>query len=532
MKPAAIADTGGWRALTPPTAWTGVAWIGVAMAGMGLLYWDGILALLDAWTRPEYSFGPLVPLVSAYMLLHELRTKPPVADGGSRVPGLVIVLFGVLLGILGNLTQIPYLIAYGLIIVVGGIALIVAGARQGLSYWPGWVHLLFMLPLPNFIYWQLSAFLQLISSRLGVELVRTLGIPVFLEGNIIDLGIYQLQVAEACSGLRYLFPLMSFGYLFAVLYKGPLWQKFTLFILTIPITVAMNSFRIGMIGILVNYYGIEQAEGFLHAFEGWFIFIACVVLLYFAGLILQRFRRKPELALNILELDYDGLLKPFAWARNIPASRAIVGAALILVATGVWWHLAPARAAPVVERQTFGSFPMALGDWSGRRGELEDWTIAVLAADEYLLADFASAQKQPNVNLFISYYKSTSDGTGIHSPQICIPGGGWEVSGWRVAEISPGENVKPFTVNRAIIQKGRERQLVYYWFEQRGRRLASEYATKFYTVWDSATTGRADGALVRIITNLPPGEPEADAERRLASFLPAMINVLPSYIPN
>jgi exosortase/archaeosortase family protein len=68
-------------------------------------------------------------------------------------------------------------------------------------------------------------------------------------------------VAEACAGLRYLFPILSFTYLFAILYRGPMWHKAVLFLLAAPLTVLMNSFRIGMIGVLVNQYGIEHAEG-------------------------------------------------------------------------------------------------------------------------------------------------------------------------------------------------------------------------------------------------------------------------------
>ena len=104
--------------------------------------------------------------------------------------------------------------------------------------------------------------------------------PVFLDGNVIDLGVYKLMVAEACSGLRYLFPIMSFTYVFAVLYRGPRWHKAVLLLSAVPIAVLMNSFRIGVIGILVDRYGIAQAEGFLHVFEGWVVFLTCIGILF------------------------------------------------------------------------------------------------------------------------------------------------------------------------------------------------------------------------------------------------------------
>src|SRR6201999_3169631 len=99
------------------------------------------------------------------------------------------------------------------------------------------------------------------------------GISVLLEGNVIDLGSYQLEVAEARSGLRYLFPLMTLGFILAYLFRGPLWKRIAIFLATIPITVVMNSLRIGFIGITVDRWGRAMAEGALHDFEGWVVFM-------------------------------------------------------------------------------------------------------------------------------------------------------------------------------------------------------------------------------------------------------------------
>ena len=100
---------------------------------------------------------------------------------------------------------------------------------------------------------------------------------------------------------------MSFGFLFAILYRGPFWHRLVLFVSTIPITIMMNSFRIGVIGVLVNQFGIAQAEGFLHFFEGWIIFIACVLVLYIEAFILQRLVASPRPILDLLDLDVRGI---------------------------------------------------------------------------------------------------------------------------------------------------------------------------------------------------------------------------------
>ncbi len=151
------------------------------------------------------------------------------------------------------------------------------------------VLLVFAIPMPYFVDALLSFRLQLISSELGTLFIRALGIPVFLEGNLIDLGVYKLQVVEACSGLRYLYPLMSLGFLAAYLYQAPFWQRAIVFLSTIPITIVMNSFRIGMVGVLVNYWGPQDADGFLHMFEGWIIFLACSGLLVLEMTLMSKF---------------------------------------------------------------------------------------------------------------------------------------------------------------------------------------------------------------------------------------------------
>jgi EpsI family protein len=134
------------------------------------------------------------------------------------------------------------------------------------------------------------------------------------------------------------------------------------------------------------------------------------------------------------------------------------------------------------------------------------------------------------VDLFLSYYLSQTDGSAIHSPEVCLPGAGWEV-----AKIEPTTVTLPsgatLRLNRALIQKGLERQLVYYWFEGRGRQLTGDYAAKFYTLADSLTRGRTEGGLVRLITPVGQGEAVAVAAARLQRFMAESVDRLPRFIP-
>lgn len=515
---------------------TGPLWLAVAIAGGIGVFWTGFFALGAAWTLPEYSHGPLIPVLSSYLLLRQLKRTPPAAGPAkNRLPGLLVMGFALLVATLGNLARIPDIVTYAMIIWIFSLILIDFGWQRGREFWPPVVHLVFMLPLPAILYWQFSIRLQFLSSELGVALIRLMNIPVFLDGNIIDLGVYKLHVAEACSGLRYLFPVMSFSYIFSVLYRGPVWHKAVLLLSAAPLAIAMNSFRIGMIGVMVDNFGIEQAEGFLHFFEGWAVFVACILILFGLARLLQLSVGDRRPFHEALDLDVSGLGAQIARVRRVRASGALIAGALATAAVAMAWHLAPERAAADVRRDPLVLFPREMGGWIGgplRRLPAE--TEAVLKADDYLSIAYMNPSRAEPVDLFIAYYRKQTGGAGIHSPEVCIPGGGWEMS--RITSISvpvklADGSTQSMPVNRAVIQKGLERQLVYYWFEERGRHITSDYVAKAVTVFDGITRGRTDGALVRLITPIGAREPEAHAEARLRDFLTETVAVLPRFVP-
>lgn len=507
--------------------------LAAAFAAMIAFFWPGLAWLTTAWERPEYSHGYLIPLIALFLFLRQLRNDPPPIErpAGWRL-GLVTVLFGLLVGLLGNSIQAPGLTVYGFVICMAGLVLTAMGTTHGLRFWAPIFYLAFMLPLPTVLYWQLSLRLQTISSQLGVWFVSSLGIPVLLQGNIIDLGNFQLQVAEACSGLRYLFPLASFGFLFAVLYQGPFWHRLVLFLSTLPITVLMNSFRIGVIAILVDNFGIAQAEGFLHAFEGWIIFVACVVLLYLAAILLQRFAPNPQPIGKMLEIDFSGIRPALKRLGEIRGSTAIVSASVAIIATALAWYTVPRAPLEPPNREPLVLFPAILGDWTGRQTLLAPEIEAVLTPDDYLVADYAGPSGSLPINLFVAYYKSQIQHADIHSPEVCIPSGGWEVSGWSTfgTGVMTASGTQ-LSVNRAIIQKGGARQLVYYWFQERERALTNDYAAKAWTLWDAITRHRSDGALWRVITPIDDRVSVEVADSRLRAFLQLALPELPKFVP-
>jgi len=512
----------------------GVALFVLLMVSAIPVFWLGMTSLVRAWATPEYSHGWLIPLISLYLFLRELRARPAVETGApvNRRPGLLILLFGMVVGVLGTLVQIPDIVTYGLIIWVGGAMLVCMGWARGKHHSLPVIHLVFMLPLPQFIYWKMSIFLQTVSSEIGVWIVDLAGIPVFLDGNVIDLGVYKLQVAEACSGLRYLFPILSFSYLFAILYRGPVWHKAVLLLAAAPITVLMNSFRIGMIGVIVNSYGISHAEGFLHFFEGWVIFISCITILFIMAIVLQRMTRDPKPLSETIDVDFTGFGEEAKRVFNIGASKGLIAAVALSTAVAAALMLTPEPKNAVPDRETFQLFPRQVGEWSGFTRVLDAQVAATLGADDYLNATYQAANEAEPVNFFVAWYKSQTDGTGIHSPEVCLPVGGWEVWSIDPHPVSmPGTVYGDFELNRAVIQKGLQEQLVYYWFEQRGRRMTNDYSAKLTVLQDSLLRGRSDGAMVRFVTPIGVGESYEEADARIQRLMADVLPKLPRFVP-
>ncbi len=524
-------------ALLPPRnrylTW-GMLWLIVAVIGALGLFYEGIWALLEAWRLPEYSHGPLIPILSGLLFLRQLKGVPERPGPSVGVwPGVLVVLASVALASIGKLANISDIVAYALILWVGGVLLISFGWQTGKHFWPPVLHLVYMLPLPGVLYYKLTTWLQFISSELGVWFLKLLAIPVFLDGNIIDLGITKLHVAEACSGLRYLFPILSFSYIFAVLYKGPMWHKAILLVSAAPITVLMNSVRIAIAGYIVNTYGVDWVDGFTHFFEGWVIFIACIVILFALAWVLLLFNREQSGLIDALDLDTDGLGTQALRLRHIYPSRGLIFAALLgVIGTAVFSTL-PDRGAQQVPRDGFALFPRQIGAWDqvGPRVTLDRAVAQVLGADDYHQVDFARADQTAGVGLFMAWYNDQSKG-GVHSPEICLPGSGWEIAWLERSDITQRMNsITPFRINRAIIQKGETRMMVYYWFEQKERRIAWDFAAKFWLMVDGIRTGRTDGALVRLTTLIETGETDAQAEARLSDMLAGLVPVLPRFIP-
>ena len=201
---------------------------------------------------------------------------------------------------------------------------------------------------------------------------------------------------------------------------------------------------------------------------------------------------------------------------------------VVLLAGGflvnAWEYLGEAR----VARKELKDFPKHIGMWeqSGGDEQFDNQTLAVLRSSDYLLRNYRGADGRV-VNFYVGYYASQRDGATFHSPLNCLPGAGWVMNDPGTITITPEGRV-PFVANRYLIQNGLHKELLVYWYQGRGRAVASEYWGKVYTVVDSVRKRRSDGAMVRIMTPVDGSESKAlqaavDLAARSSTFLPDFV---------
>lgn len=509
---------------------------------MGYLYADSLAFLFRQWGSEDYSHGMFVPLISLF-LIWQARHRIAVAGIENSWWGLAVISAGLFLYWIGEFATLYVLQHVSLWIVIVGMIIALVGVRGARAIAFPLSYLLTSIPLPVFFYASLSSQLQLWSSALGVGCLQLVGVTAFRDGNVIDLGPIQLQVVEACSGIRYLLPLTSLALLCAYLFKDRMWKRVVIVLSSIPISILVNGFRIGMIGVLIEWYGQGAGEGFYHLFEGWMLFMASLGLLILEMLVLARIGTMG---------DRSSFLGRFTWAdSNLqplpstlqrsqpppPEHRLFPGPAyLCSVALFVPVAFASTFMVERVEvpppRAMFVDFPMKLNGWLGTSLTLEKQYIDSLRFDDYVLADYRFGDGQP-VNLYAAYYRSQRKGQSAHSPQSCLPGGGWEISSIDSMDLHASSGmVRSLHVNRASIQKDDQKQIVLYWFKQRDRILSDEYLVKVYLFWDALSRGRTDGALVRIASLVGPGETEEIVDQRLLRFVATIDPEMARYVPD
>ena len=272
-----------------------VLWSVVLVALLLLLY-DTVLGLLASqwWTDPDYGHGFFVPLFSSYVLWHERRRWMKTEIRPSNL-GFPLMLGAIGLLLVGSLGAELFLSRVSLLVLLAGMILFLTGWKMLRAVSFPLAFLIFAIPIPVILYNQITFPLQLIASRFATFWLEAVRVPVLRDGNVLILSNYSLEVVEACSGIRSLMSLIALAVAYGYFAEPRRWVRYLLVLLMIPSAIVSNAIRIMGAGVLAHQFGPGAAEGFLHTFSGWVIFLIALTLMFVCHWILRQVgnRQKP-----------------------------------------------------------------------------------------------------------------------------------------------------------------------------------------------------------------------------------------------
>lgn len=485
---------------------------------IGLIYHAVIIRLVGSeWRRTDFDYCYLIPVVMMYLVWERRDELQRTLSTGSWWSLIAFFFAGVLylLGELGGEFLSLYLSFW---FAIFGLCWSLLGWKKTRIVLFPIVLLLTAFPPPNYIYSRLTMGMQLLSTKIGVFFLHQVGVPAYAEGNVIDLGFMQMEVVAACSGLRFLIPLIIVGMILTYYFRDQWWRRALLLLSTLPVAIIMNGLRIGVTGILAGSFGDAVADGSAHDIMGWIMFVISTAILIGCMHLLSSRKRAPVQTVEISA----GRPVLFKFA------PVLIGLGLLAAAYG----LAQYRSAAPLLRPTsapLASFPTQFQGWEGRFVSIESAILKELDLSDYVQIDYRDPQGRI-VDFYVAWYDSQRKGESIHSPETCLRGGGWRfrTSGAAMIDV-PG--FKSVRVNRAILEQNGQLMVSYFWFPVRGSHLVNGVELKLHTFWGSLISQRTDGGLVRLITPVYPNELEADADRRLQALMSNVLPVLERLLP-
>lgn len=249
----------------------------------------------DWYGNPDFSHGFLVPLFSVFVVWRSRREIVSIKPAPTWW-GLAIVLLALALLLAGTLGAELFLARVSLVILLAGLIITISGMERFKALLFPWALLFLMIPIPAIIFNQITFPLQLLASKLASTILPLLGVPVLREGNVMNLPAMQLEVAEACSGIRSLMSLGTMAVIYGYLLEPKVWRRVILALASIPIAVAANAARVVGTGMCVQYWDPEKALGFFHEFSGWVIFVVSLLLLYLLHSLMNLGHKRTERA--------------------------------------------------------------------------------------------------------------------------------------------------------------------------------------------------------------------------------------------
>lgn len=444
------------------------------------------------WGSDDYTHGFLVPLISAYIvwrkggLLLETRAEPAIAYGT-----IIMALAGAVL-VAGRLGSIVILEELSIPLMLSGLVLLLTGPFFLKALWFPIAYLLFMVKIfgegSEKFHWPF----QLLASNIGVWILQAVGIPAYKEAQYIQLPNIMLEVASACSGLRFLVSIIAIGIPLAWLTQRSWAKRIGLVSFAIIIAVLANGARVALIGVWA-FYGGQVVHGPMHVFQGMFVaWVGFIALFAGAWFLSDKEGGNDRVKAMKPAALVRGLLDNISMGRNWKAA-CTAAIALLAITGGLYFFY---KTSPAASAAPLSSLPSRLGEWSATDEPAADFLVAAGGTEE-----FARIYRKGNTafRVYISYYdQQAQDHEMVNYRNSWKLHRGERVYGVVTAAGSAHE------VNIALLKEDNSRRFAMFWYQMDGRIISNRIKVKLWTMWKALASGRTNGAVV--VISAPAGD--------------------------
>jgi EpsI family protein len=473
--------------------------------------------MVKTWSRPDYSHGFLVPLISLYFIWLKRKELKEIPIVPNFTGGITILISGGLILILSKIGGVAIVQLSSIIIIITGIVLLLLGKKylQALSFPLG--YLFFAVPILDLVLYNISWPLQLFFAKTASILLTFCNIPVFQNAQYLELPNHTLEIVAECSGLSFLVSFTAIGIPLAYFTQRNWLSRALLVAFAVICCLLANLLRITLIGIW-TYYGGRYVHGPLHIFTGFFISVVGFVFLFAGAWMLRKTvpcKIKKSSASQRVPLEVIPDDKKF--------NRAWLLALLILICLGTYVYLY--KPYPIPLNRALHELPLTIGEWQG--SDMSSYTEGFKAegADSELIRSYRNAIGR-EVKLYIGYFESQNQGKEmIYYKLQMLYNNAQEIT----VQTDPHRTIH---INKVVVPDGPDKaSLVLYWHDLQGKSVPNRYEAKFLTTIDGLVHRRTNGAIVMVFSNRL-GLKEIDrAFNDEIGFVQKIVPVLRNYFP-
>ena len=483
-----------------------------------LAFYGALSSLVETWNgRDDYSHGFLVPLISLYFVWTDRQRLGSITIAPNMAGGILLTLAGTLMNAAGGIGGVVLIQQISILVIIPGLVLLTLGTRFLKALALPLLYLVLMVPVLDPVIKRIQWPFQLLSAAAASNALTLFGIPVFNHAQYIEMPTVTLEVADVCSGVRYLVSIMALTIPLAYFTQRGWRKKGLLFVFAVLIGVFTNILRVFLIG-LWSYFGGTVVHGPMHMFQGLFVSVAGMILLFITAMALSRVRfarahiEKP--APNREECGP-------AFNANRFNVAYFIAIAMLLGQSGYLYTYA---SRPVPLKRSLNALPMDIDGWRGVDISRMEVSFSPPGADSELTRIYRNAGGR-EVTLYIGYYESQRQGKEfIHDSMRKLYEDAGEI---KFQTASTGL----VSVNKATVKNAGRDTTALFWYDVNGRILSSGYTAKLHTTAGGLLRRRTNGAIV--ITSAGAANPD-DSEAALKDeldFTKKMLPVLQDHLP-